>query len=79
LFVVEEVKFGKRNKMPVKVKPSSKKYKKDKNGKMTSQWVWVHYTVSNTSTDELKKLYESPSYKRKKEVIRKELIKRNVI
>jgi len=65
--------------MPVKVKPSSKKYKKDKNGKMTSQWVWVHYTVSNTSTDELKKLYESPSYKRKKEVIRKELIKRNVI
>ena len=64
--------------MPVKVKPSSKKYKKDKNGKMTSQWVWVHYTVSNTSTDELKKLYESP-YKRKKEVIRKELIKRNVI
>ena len=65
--------------MPVKIKPSSKKYKKDKNGKMTSQWVWVHYTVSNTSTDELKKLYESPSYKRKKEVIRKELIKRNVI
>lgn len=65
--------------MPVKVKPSSKKYKKDKNGKMTSQWVWVHYTVSNTPTDELKKLYESPSYKRKKEVIRKELIKRNVI
>ena len=42
---------------------------------MTSQWAWVHYTVTNTKTEELKKLYVSPSYKRKKEVIRKELIK----
>lgn len=65
--------------MPVKIKPSSKKYKKDKNGKMTSQWAWVHYTVTNTSTEELKKLYKSPSYKRKKAVIKKELIKRNAI
>jgi hypothetical protein len=65
--------------MPVKIKPSSKKYKKDKNGKMTSQWTWVHYTVTNTSTEELKKLYESPSYKRKKAVIKKELVKRNAI
>jgi len=79
LSVVEEVIFGKRNKMPVKIKPSSKQYKKDKNGKMTSQWAWVHYTVTNTKTEELKKLYVSPSYKRKKEVIRKELIKRNAI
>tara|TARA_R110000782_G_scaffold207862_1_gene296358 strand:+ start:756 stop:953 length:198 start_codon:yes stop_codon:yes gene_type:complete len=65
--------------MPVKIKPSAKSYKKDKKGKMTSKWVMVHYTVSNTSTEELKKLYESPSYKRKKEAIKKELVKRNAL
>ena len=77
LFVVEEVKYGKKNKMPVKIKPSSKKYKKDKNGKMSNQWVWEHYTVTNTSTVELKKYLTNPSYKRKKAAIKKELIKRN--
>ena len=65
--------------MPVKIKPSSKQYRKDKKGKLTNQWVWVHYTVTNTNTEELKKLYVSPSYTRKKEVIKKELIKRNAI
>jgi|TARA_R110002050_G_scaffold26486_4_gene69728 hypothetical protein len=65
--------------MPVKIKPSSKQYKKDKNGKMTNQWAWVHYTVSNTSTEELKKLYTSNSFKRKKSVIKQELTKRNAI
>jgi hypothetical protein len=65
--------------MPVKIKPSVKSYKKDKKGKMTSKWVMVHYTVSNTSTEELKKLYENPSYKRKKEAIKKELTKRNAL
>jgi hypothetical protein len=77
LSVVEEVKYGKKNKMPVKIKPSSKKYKKDKNGKMSNQWVWEHYTVTNTSTVELKKYFTNPSYKRKKAAIKKELIKRN--
>jgi|TARA_B110000908_G_C10229159_1_gene439643 hypothetical protein len=65
--------------MPVKIKPSSKQYRKDKKGKLTNQWVWVHYTVTNTNTEELKKLYVSPSYTRKREVIKKELIKRNAI
>ncbi len=65
--------------MPVKIKPSSKKYIRDKNGKMTNNWVWEHYTTTNTSTEELKKYYENPSYKRKKEVIRKELAKRNAL
>ncbi len=64
--------------MPVKIKPSTKDYLRDARGKMTNKWVWKHYTVSNTSTEELKKLYESPSYKRKKQVIRRELEKRNV-
>lgn len=65
--------------MPVKIKPSTKEYKRDKNNRMTNQWVWKHYTVSNTSTDELKKYYENSSYKRKKAVIKRELEKRNAI
>ena len=60
-----------------KLKPSSKEYKKDKNGRMTKNWSWKHYTTNNTSTEELIKLFDSPSYRRKKEIIKKELIKRN--
>ena len=41
--------------MPVKIKPSTKDYIRDARGKMTNKWVWKHYTVSNTSTEELKK------------------------
>ena len=52
--------------MPVKIKPSTKEYKRDARGKMTNKWVWKHYTVSNTSTEELKKYYKNDSYKRKK-------------
>ena len=48
--------------MPVKLKPSTKDYVRDARGKMTNKWTWKHYTVSNTSTDELKKLYANPSY-----------------
>lgn len=64
--------------MPVKLKPSSKDYVRDARGKMTNKWTWKHYTVSNTSTDELKKLYANPSYSKKKSVIKKELIRRGV-
>ena len=64
--------------MPVKIKPSTKDYLRDSKGKMTNKWVWKQYTTTNTSTEELIKLYESPSYKRKKQVIRRELEKRNV-
>ena len=45
--------------MPVKIKPSTKDYLRDSRGKMTNKWVWKHYTVSNTSTEELKKLYKN--------------------
>ena len=62
--------------MPVKLKPSTKDYIRDSRGKMTNTWGWKHYTTTNTSTEELKKLYSNDSYKRKKEVIRKELVKR---
>ena len=61
--------------MPAKLKPSTKEYIKV-NNKMTNRFFIKHYTVSSTSTDELIKLYDSPSYKRKKELIRKELVKR---
>jgi len=61
--------------MPAKLKPSTKEYIKV-NNKMTNKFFIKHYTVSSTSTDELIKLYNSPSYKRKKELIRKELVKR---
>jgi len=62
-----------------KVKESTKEYIRDANGKMTKKWSWKHYTIYNTSTEELKKLYESPSHKRKKNVIKKELERRNAI
>lgn len=61
--------------MPPKIKPSTKEYIKV-NNKMTNRFRIVHYTPSNLKTEELIKLYESPSYKRKKELIRKELVKR---
>jgi hypothetical protein len=64
--------------MPVKIKPSTKEYVRDAKGRMTSKWAWKHYTVSNTSNEELIKYYKNPSYKRKKEVIRKELVRRGV-
>lgn len=63
--------------MPAKLKPSTKEYIKV-NNKMTNRFRIKHYTVSSTSTEELIKLYDSPSYKRKKELIRKELVKRGV-
>jgi hypothetical protein len=61
--------------MPAKLKPSTKEYIKV-NNKMTNKFFIKHYTVASTTTEELKKLYNSDSYKRKKELIRKELVKR---
>lgn len=60
-----------------KLKESSKEYVRDGNGKMTKKWAWKHYTVQNTSTEELLKAYENPSLKRKKNIIKRELEKRN--
>ncbi len=65
--------------MAPKLKPSSKEYKKDSNGRMTSKWKWKHYTVASASTKDLLKYLESPSMSKKKRVISSELRKRNAI
>ena len=63
--------------MPAKLKPSTKEYVRDARGKMTNKFTWKHYTPHNTPTQELKKMYESDSYTRKKNIIKRELIRRN--
>ena len=65
--------------MGAKVKPSVKEYKRDARGRMTNQYKWKHYNVESISTKELLEYYNSDSYRRKKEVIRLELVKRNAI
>ena len=64
--------------MPVKIKPSTKDYKRDSNGRMTNKWIWKHYTVSNTSTEELLKLLVMDTQKKNKSKIQRELTKRGV-
>ena len=64
---VEEVKFGR------------KKYKRDRNGRLTTKWEWKHYTVASTATKDLLKYYNSPTMKRKRRVIKLELEKRNAL
>jgi len=63
--------------MPVKLKPSVKKYVRDDRGKMTSKWSWEHTTTAGTSTVELKKMLEDKNLRKKRNVIERELIKRN--
>jgi hypothetical protein len=66
--------------MGVKLKPSTKEYVRDSKGKIIpNKWVLKHHTPSGTSTEELKKLYESPSQSKNKNKIKRELIKRGVI
>jgi len=62
-----------------KIKESIKEYKRDAKGKMLKQWVWKHFNVESISTKELKEFYTNSIYKRKKEIIRLELVKRNAI
>ena len=62
--------------MPEKLKTSSKKYRRDARSKMKNKWNQKHYTPAMTSTEELEKLLENSSYKRKKSIILKELAKR---
>lgn len=64
--------------MPTKLKPSTKECIRDRNNRMTNKFQWKHYTVSNTSTDELKKCYTSSTMTRKKGVIKRELEKRGI-
>jgi len=62
--------------MPIKLKPSSKQYIKDANGRTTQKWKWNHYTVGGTKTEELLNLRKSTP--RKRNVIEKELTRRGV-
>jgi phosphoribosylaminoimidazole-succinocarboxamide synthase len=62
--------------MAPKIKPSTKEYKRDRNGRMTTQWTIKHYTVASTSTKELIDSIEK--LPRKKNAILKELAKRGV-
>jgi len=64
--------------MSIKLKPSTKEYKRDARGKIISkQYTWKHHTPCSFKTEELKEMYKNSSYSRKKHLIKKELIKRN--
>ena len=63
--------------MPVKLKPSVKRYVRDDRGKMTKKWSWDHTTTAGTSTTELRKMLENKDLSKKKNVIIRELLKRN--
>ena len=62
--------------MPVKIKESTKEYKRDRNNRMTNQFTWKHYTVSNTKTEDLLKYHKS--LPRKRNVIERELTRRGI-
>ena len=62
--------------MSVKLKPSTKEYVRDDRGKMTKNWTWKHYTPSMTSTEDLKKILGDSNYKKKRNIIERELAKR---
>jgi hypothetical protein len=62
--------------MSPKLKPSTKEYVRNAQGKMTSKFSWKHYTVASLSS---KQLIESiDKLPRKKNVILKELSRRGV-
>ena len=60
--------------MASKLKPSSKEYIRDKNNKMTNRWFIKHFTDSGASNEDLFKAFSSTP--RKRNVIKKELIRR---
>jgi hypothetical protein len=59
--------------MSIKLKPSTKQYIKDSRGKMTNKWTMLHFPPSSFKTKELKEMYSSNVYSRKKHLIKKEL------
>ena len=65
--------------MSIKLKPSTKEYKRDARGKIIGkQYTWRHHNPCTFKTEELKKMYENSAYSRKKHLILKELKRRNV-
>ena len=65
--------------MSIKLKPSTKEYKRDARGKIIGkQYTWRHYPPCSFKTEELKEMYKNSSYSRKKHLILKELKNRRV-
>lgn len=65
--------------MSIKLKPSTKEYKRDAKGKIIGkQYTWKHHTPCSFKTKELITMYNSSTYSRKKHLILKELNRRSV-
>ena len=66
--------------MSIKLKPSTKEYKRDARGKILSErkYTWRHHNPCSFKTQELQEMYKSDSYKRKKHLILIELKRRGV-
>lgn len=65
--------------MSIKLKPSTKEYKRDARGKIIGkQYTWKHHTPCSFKTKELITMYNSSTYNRKKHLILKELNRRSV-
>ena len=65
--------------MSIKLKPSTKEYKRDARGKIIGkQYTWRHHNPCSFKTEELKTMYTNSAYSRKKHLILKELQRRNV-
>ena len=65
--------------MSIKLKPSTKEYKRDARGKIIGkQYTWKHHTPCSFKSKELTTMYNSSTYSRKKHLILKELNRRSV-
>jgi len=65
--------------MSIKLKPSTKEYKRDAKGKIIGkQYTWKHHNPCTFITEELKSMYTNSAYSRKKHLILNELKKRGV-
>ena len=66
--------------MSIKLKPSTKEYKRDARGKIISdkKYTWRHYPPCSFKTEELKEMFSNSIYRRKKHLILNELLKRGV-
>ena len=65
--------------MSIKLKPSTKEYKRDSRGKIIGkQFTWRHHNPCSFKTEELKEMYGNSTYRRKKHLILIELKRRNV-
>jgi hypothetical protein len=65
--------------MSIKLKPSTKEYKRDARGKIIGkQYTWKHHPPCSFKTKELITMYNSSTYSRKKHLILKELNRRSV-